>query len=73
MISELTVAVSAQQVCRFNDAQQSLKVLHEPWTVTFCKPSAWAEALGCTELALLKAVTAVGSSAEKVREYLRKR
>ena len=33
----------------------------------------WCKSLGCTEVELRKAVTAVGNSAEKVREWLKKK
>jgi uncharacterized protein DUF3606 len=42
--------------------------LHEDWEVTY-----WCVEFGCTETRLKEAVTAVGVSAARVNEYLKRR
>jgi hypothetical protein len=48
--------------------QDASKVnIHEPWEVNW-----WCAEFGCTKNQLIAAVNAVGVSAAKVREYLKK-
>ena len=50
------------------DLDRKLIALEEPHEVR-----SWTESLKCTEAELQAAVKAVGHSAEKVREYLKKK